>query len=154
MDISWLPTATHVPCIHLSLNKLLGIKVSITLFFETPWVIWILYNLLFTQSTCVRSVKNAESNLTKSKQHLSFRTESWKMIHFHMECAQQYTMGQFHLTQHQNYHSLHHTSVTSYFLAKTNNKVYIKFVLKKSDFMRPEADKHVLNLWCTSMSTQ
>jgi len=28
-----------------------------------------------------------------------------------------------------------------------NNKVYIKFVLKKSDFMRPEADKCILNLW-------
>jgi len=36
--------------------------------------------------------------------------------------------------------------VTSYFLAKMNNKVHIKFVLKKSGFRGPEADKYILNL--------
>jgi len=52
----------------------------------------------------------------------------------------------FHLPQHQNYQFLHHTIVTAYVLAKMNNEVYMKFVLKMSDFMRPVADKYICNL--------
>jgi hypothetical protein len=99
VDISWLTSATHVP---LSLNKLLGIKVFITLFFETPWAIWIFYNLLFTQSTCVRSVKNAESNLPV-KRHTAptlHNRELVRWLTFIRNVFNNIQCDMFHLPQH------------------------------------------------------
>jgi hypothetical protein len=67
VQIWCVPPTTHVPCIHLGQNKVLGISVSVNLFLFNV-LVWSTYSILFS----TKALKHTGSHDSLSNEHIRY----------------------------------------------------------------------------------